>query len=141
MNEQTETSYFFKNSFLRPEFGPLVLVIGEIIVFTILSSGQYLSTFNVSNLLAFVPELGMIALAMTLLMIAGEFDLSVGSVFGFAPVLMWTFYNEGIASLEIGFLARHTCCRPHWACQWLVCNTAKNPLFSSNARHVADRSG
>ena len=27
---------------------------------------------------------------MTLLMTAGEFDLSVGSLFGFAPVVMWT---------------------------------------------------
>ncbi|MEM6429019.1 MAG: ABC transporter permease [Deinococcota bacterium] len=88
---------------LRPEFGPLVLVIGELIVFTVLSSGQYLSAFNLGNLLAFVPELGMIALAMTLLMIAGEFDLSVGSVFGFAPVLMWTLFNEGVTSLELGF--------------------------------------
>ena len=51
---------------------------------------------NVGNLLAFTPELGMIALAMTLLMIAGEFDLSVGSVFGFTPVVMWFVFNEGI---------------------------------------------
>ena len=37
---------------------------------------------------------------MTLLMTAGEFDLSVGSVFGFAPVLMWTLFNSGTTSLE-----------------------------------------
>ena len=103
MNDLPKPS-LLRTLFLRPEFGPLVLVIGEIIVFTLLSSGNYLSTGNISNVLAFVPELGMIALAMTLLMIAGEFDLSVGSVFGLAPVLMWTFYNEGIASLEIGFV-------------------------------------
>jgi simple sugar transport system permease protein len=59
---------------------------------------------NVGNLLAFTPELGMIALAMTLLMTSGEFDLSVGSVFGFTPVFMWFIFNEGIASLEVGFL-------------------------------------
>lgn len=46
----------------------------------------------------------MIALGMTLLMISGEFDLSVGSVFGFAPIVMWTFYNAHITSLEVGFL-------------------------------------
>ena len=38
----------------------------------------------------------MIALGMTLLMISGEFDLSVGSVFGFAPIVMWTLYNTHI---------------------------------------------
>jgi simple sugar transport system permease protein len=88
----------------RPEFAPVILVVGELIVFSALSSGQFLGTGNISNLLAFVPELGMIALAMTLLMIAGEFDLSVGSVFGFTPVLMWTFFNQGVTSLEVGFL-------------------------------------
>ncbi len=55
-------------------------------------------------MLAFTPELGMIALGMTLLMTSGEFDLSVGSVFGFAPVVMWTIFNAEIAPLEIGFL-------------------------------------
>ena len=55
-------------------------------------------------MLAFTPELGMITLGMTLLMTSGEFDLSVGSVFGFAPIVMWTFYNAHIAALEVGFL-------------------------------------
>lgn len=63
-----------------------------------------MSAGNISNLLAFTPELGMITLGMTLLMTSGEFDLSVGSVFGFAPVVMWTFYNTHATSLEVGFL-------------------------------------
>ena len=87
----------------RPEFGPLVLLLGEILVFT-WRSPAFLSTGNVSNLLAFTPELGMITLGMTLLMTSGEFDLSVGSVFGFAPVVMWTLYNTHTAPLELGFL-------------------------------------
>src|SRR6202035_2956246 len=85
-----------------PEFGPLVLLAAEILVFTA-RSPAFLSTSNISNLLAFTPELGMITLGMTLLMTAGEFDLSVGSVFGFAPIMMWTFYNTHIGSLEVGF--------------------------------------
>jgi simple sugar transport system permease protein len=87
----------------RPEFGPFVLLVVEIVVFAGLSP-TFLSLRNISNLLAFTPELGMIALGMTMLMTAGEFDLSVGSVFGFTAVVMWTFYNAGIASLEVGFL-------------------------------------
>jgi simple sugar transport system permease protein len=86
-----------------PEFGPLVLLAAEILVFT-LRSPVFLSASNISNVLAFTPELGMISLGMTLLMTAGEFDLSVGSVFGFAPIIMWTVYNTHTASLEIGFL-------------------------------------
>ena len=41
---------------------------------------------------------------MTLLMTSGEFDLSVGSVFGFAPVLMWTLFNTGVMPLPAAFL-------------------------------------
>jgi simple sugar transport system permease protein len=86
-----------------PEFGPFVLLAGEILVFTV-RSPAFLSASNISNVLAFTPELGMITLGMTLLMTAGEFDLSVGSVFGFAPIMMWTFYNTHTTSLEVGFL-------------------------------------
>ncbi len=87
----------------RPEFGPFVLLVLEITIFTA-KSPAFLSVGNISNLLAFTPELGMVSLGMTLLMISGEFDLSVGSVFGFAPVIMWTFYNTHTTSLEVGFL-------------------------------------
>jgi simple sugar transport system permease protein len=41
---------------------------------------------------------------MTLLMTAGEFDLSVGSVFGFAPVVMWTLFNTGTMALPLAFM-------------------------------------
>jgi simple sugar transport system permease protein len=87
----------------RPEFGPFVLLIVEVVGFTARSSA-FLSPTNLSNLLAFTPELGMIALGMTMLMTSGEFDLSVGSVFGFAPIVMWTFFNTGATSLEVGFV-------------------------------------
>jgi simple sugar transport system permease protein len=87
----------------RPEFGPLVLLVLELAVFTSINP-SFLSAQNISNTLAFTVELGLIALAMTLLMTAGEFDLSVGSVFGFTPVLMWTLSNEGLTSLEVAFL-------------------------------------
>ncbi len=87
----------------RPEFGPFVLLVIEITIFTLLSA-SFISITNISNLLAFTPELGIIALGMTMLMTSGEFDLSVGSVFGFAPIIMWTLYSEGTTSLEVGFV-------------------------------------
>ena len=87
----------------RPEFGPFVLLIVELVVFTAINP-DFLSVQNISNTLAFTVELGLIAMAMTLLMTSGEFDLSVGSLFGFSPVLMWTLFNAGAVSLEIAFL-------------------------------------
>ncbi len=87
-----------------PEFGPLVLLAVELLVFWMINP-TFLSPLNISNTLTFTVELGLIALAMTLLMTSGEFDLSVGSVFGFAPVLMWTLFNAGVTSLPLAFLA------------------------------------
>jgi simple sugar transport system permease protein len=87
----------------RPEFGPLVLLAVELAVFTAINP-NFLSPQNISNTLVFTVELGLIAMAMTLLMTSGEFDLSVGSVFGFSPVLMWTLFNAGVTSLEAAFV-------------------------------------
>jgi len=87
-----------------PEFGPLVLLVVELIVFTVINPA-FMSGLNISNILAFTVELGMIALAMTLLMTAGEFDLSVGSLFGFSAVIMWTIFNAGLMPMWAAFLA------------------------------------
>ncbi|WFU12386.1 ABC transporter permease (plasmid) [Rhizobium sp. CB3090] len=87
----------------KPEFGPLVLLILELVIFWSFNS-DFLSLPNISNTLSFTVELGLIALAMTLLMTAGEFDLSVGSVFGFSAVLMWTVFNGNLMPLGAAFL-------------------------------------
>jgi simple sugar transport system permease protein len=89
--------------FLKPESGPLVLLIAELVVFTAINP-SFLSPLNISNTLAFSVELGLVALAMTLLMTSGEFDLSVGSLFGLTPVVMWTLVNAGALPLEVAFV-------------------------------------
>ena len=96
----TRVTDTLKRALTQPEAGPFGLLVLALIVFSLLSA-TYLTAGNFSNLLMFTPELGMIALGMTLLMTAGEFDLSVGSVFGFSAVLMWTFINEAGMALEI----------------------------------------
>jgi simple sugar transport system permease protein len=93
----------WQNFVSKPEFGPLVLLALELVVFWSFNS-DFLSLPNISNTLSFTVELGLIALAMTLLMTAGEFDLSVGSVFGFSAVFMWTLFNSGLLPLSIAFL-------------------------------------
>ena len=93
-----------KTLLTRPETGPAVLLILLIFSFTSINP-NFLSVLNISNTLAFTVELGLIALAMTLLMTAGEFDLSVGSVFGLTHVIMWTFFNSEFLPLEWSFIA------------------------------------
>ena len=88
----------------KPEFGPLILLVVMLVVFTSINPA-FVSLRNIGNALTFTVELGLIALAMTMLMTSGEFDLSVGSVFGFAPVVMWTLFNADIMPLELGMIA------------------------------------
>ncbi len=98
-----DTQNLAKRVFARPEAGPAILLLLLIVTFTAINPA-FLSILNISNTLAFTVELGLIALAMTLLMTAGEFDLSVGAVFGLTPVLMWSLFNSGATSMEVGFL-------------------------------------
>ncbi|MBB4570880.1 simple sugar transport system permease protein [Rhizobium leucaenae] len=84
-----------------------MLLVLELVIFWSFNS-DFLSLPNISNTLSFTVELGLIALAMTLLMTAGEFDLSVGSVFGFSAVLMWTVFNGNLMPLGAAFLVTLT---------------------------------
>lgn len=69
------------------EFGVLlaILVVGA--VFASMSD-RFLTVGGLVSVLTISVELGVIAIAMTLLMTSGEFDLSVGSVFALTPVVM-----------------------------------------------------
>jgi simple sugar transport system permease protein len=64
----------------------------------------FLSPANLTLLLRAIPSYGIVALGVGLLMIAGEFDLSVGSVFVAAPFAMVFAYVEGGLSLPIAIL-------------------------------------
>ena len=43
---------------------------------------------NLRGMLGLLPEMGLVAIGVTILMICGEFDLSVGSVFALMPMSM-----------------------------------------------------
>ena len=62
----------------------LLLVVGSAI-FT--PKHTFVSIANIQNLLAFGAEFGVIALGVGILMIAGEFDLSVGSILVFCAFI------------------------------------------------------
>lgn len=79
-----------------PEFSSLA-ILGVILLLFVMGNDKFLSPLNISNILAFLPELGIVALAMTLLLTAGEFDLAVGAVFAFGPVVvMLLAQNAGV---------------------------------------------
>lgn len=73
---------------LRPE---LTAVVGVVLVFAFFVSAAYdtgfLSLTATRNYLEVAASVGIIATAVTLLLIAGEFDLSVGTMVGTAGIL------------------------------------------------------
>ena len=85
------------------EVGPLIVLLVQIAVFALWDPAFY-SGRNITSILGFVPELGIMALGMTLLLTAGEFDLSVGSVFGFTQALMWILILDDVTSMEVAFI-------------------------------------
>ena len=59
-----------------------------VFAFFALTTNTFLTEFNLINILRNAALIGIVAVGMTYLLIAGEIDLSVGSVFGFLTVIM-----------------------------------------------------
>ena len=63
---------------------------------------RFLQSANIRILMRAIPPIGIMALGVGLLMIAGEFDLSVGAVFILAPyVMVFAFVNGMPLSLSV----------------------------------------
>jgi simple sugar transport system permease protein len=58
---------------------------------------RYLTTPNISVMLKAIPVLGVIALGVGVLMISGEFDLSVGANYTFAGIVMAKQVESGMS--------------------------------------------
>lgn len=71
----------------KPELAALVLAVLLAIVFQVRSDGFFFSPENLRGVLGLIPETGLVSIGVTLLMISGEFDLSVGSVFALMPMV------------------------------------------------------
>ncbi len=84
--------------------GTLAILVLVLVVGTLYSpDNNFIRVANLKNLGAFGSEFGIIALGVGLLMIAGEFDLSVGSVLAFSA-LVFTWTNEFSINPFLGLL-------------------------------------
>jgi simple sugar transport system permease protein len=76
----------------RPAAGALIIVVFVWVVFAALSlargNAAFLGLAGTLNYLDVAAQIGVIATSVALLMIAGEFDLSIGSMVGFAGIVM-----------------------------------------------------
>ena len=83
----------------KPELAAGMLLVVLVVVFQFRSNGFFLSADNLRGVLGLIPETGMVAIGVTLLMISGEFDLSVGSVFALMPMVAGKLMEGDMAFL------------------------------------------
>lgn len=92
----------------KPELAGVVLLILLSLFFQLRSNGVFLNYENLRGVFGLLPEVAMVAIGVTILMIAGEFDISVGSVFALAPMVMAVSLVAGLPFLPavlLGLLA------------------------------------
>jgi D-xylose transport system permease protein len=101
--------------------GPLAVLarLGSLRVFIVLAiiwiifqtqNDNFLSSFNLTNLVLQIAGVGMISIGVTLILLLGEIDLSVGAVSGLAAAVMavlnvkhgWSPYTAIAAALAVG---------------------------------------
>jgi len=97
------------------DFGVLVAAVLIAAFFSVITP-VFLTPYNIFNILRQTAELGIIAMAMTILIVAGEFDLSVGAIYAVTGVVtgflatrlgldIWLAATAGMAAgLLLGFL-------------------------------------
>ena len=88
-DERIKHISFFRRSLMRPELGSICGVILVLIFFLLIATDN--GMFNpdgIRNWMVVSAQFAIIAVGACLLMIAGEFDLSVGSMIGFAGMVL-----------------------------------------------------
>jgi simple sugar transport system permease protein len=80
----------------KPELAGIALLVILTLVFETRSDGVFLSAENLRGILGLLPEVGLVSIGVTVLMICGEFDLSVGSMFALMPVSVALMTDSGV---------------------------------------------
>ena len=112
--------------FIKEAAGIIMLVAISLIFFIL--SPIFISLDNLRVILHILPELGIVSIGVTLLMISGEFDLSVGSVFALAPILNGFFLNSGWNPL-LAFILPFAGCIGVGALNGIVTTKIRIPSF------------
>ncbi|MEM7444636.1 MAG: ABC transporter permease [Pseudomonadota bacterium] len=87
---------FFAQLKRRPEVGSFLVMVGVIIAIAIASNGNAFNSLGLKNNLSIIAQFGIIATGACLLMIAGDFDLSIGSMIGFSGMSMAMMLKWGL---------------------------------------------
>jgi simple sugar transport system permease protein len=86
----------FKRFYAYRPAGIFTVFVGLILFFSIFTGYRFLNRSNLIVMLKIGPELGIVALGVTMLMIAREFDLSIGSNVAFCGWINGFLYAMGL---------------------------------------------
>jgi simple sugar transport system permease protein len=94
--------------FLTLREGSIVVVTLLTILYFAVKTDRFFTHANFITLLPYFAPFAILAAGEVLLMVAGEIDLSIGSVFIFAPFMFYEFNNAGFGLIPCLILA--LCC-------------------------------
>jgi ribose transport system permease protein len=90
---------------------PVVLFAFIIIIsaVTVSINPKFITWTNISSIISQSASLGLVAAGMTILIISGHFDISVGAMIGVTTCVMAILINKGINSFAVSILAVALC--------------------------------
>jgi simple sugar transport system permease protein len=89
--------------FLRRREASIILVALALVIYFQASNQNFLTQTNIRTISQFVAATAIISAGEVMLLICGEIDLSVGSVFALVPFIMY-FTNQGGLPLWVGII-------------------------------------
>ena len=95
-SDRLQQESWFQRMIRRPEIGSFIVMMVIIVSLGIASDGKAFNALGLKNNVAIIAQLGIIAVGAALLMIAGEFDLSIGPMIAFAGMSIAIMMKWGL---------------------------------------------
>ena len=109
---QAQASITSRLRYTLTNFSEIVALISFLVffIFFAIAADHFLTGFALANILTFASITGIVVVGVAMLMIAGEFDLSVGSTFAVASYVFALSMNAGVPPVLAMVLALIVCC-------------------------------
>ncbi len=95
-SDRLQKENWFQRTVRRPEIGAFIVMMIIIVALAMASGGKAFNALGLKNNIAIIAQLGIIATGAALLMIAGEFDLSIGPMIAFAGMSIAVMLKWGL---------------------------------------------
>jgi len=105
VDERLRKTSFLTEAMRRPELGAVAGLVLVIIFFLFTANSSMFTLSGVMTILAPASQLGILAIAAALLMIGGEFDLSIGSMIAFTGLAFAAFLVNAHWPLSLAIVA------------------------------------